>query len=61
MLYLLDTNTCVEHLRNRNPRVTQRIQATPPNELRLCSVVVGELYYGAFKSPHQAANLAVLG
>jgi tRNA(fMet)-specific endonuclease VapC len=57
---LLDTNACIQYLRQRNPHLVQRIQGRSPNELRLCSVVVGELFYGAYKSPYQTANLALL-
>ena len=60
MTYLLDTNTCIEYLRKKNPLVVQRVQARRPDELRLCSVVVAELYYGAFKSPYMTANLTLL-
>src|SRR4051812_21609079 len=60
MSYLLDTNTCIQYLRRKNQLVVQRIQSRPPADLRLCSVVVAELYYGAFRSPYQSANLALL-
>jgi tRNA(fMet)-specific endonuclease VapC len=59
-VYLLDTNTCVEFLRNRNPRVVQRLQREPTRNISLCSVVLGELYYGAFHSQNPPANLALL-
>jgi tRNA(fMet)-specific endonuclease VapC len=59
--YLLDTNTCIEYLRRRNAGVLRRMQMHAPSELRLCSVVVAELYYGAFKSPRRADNLKLLG
>jgi tRNA(fMet)-specific endonuclease VapC len=58
--FLIDTNTCVAYLRKNNANVISRIQARPPDELRLCSVVVAELYFGAFKSPQPAKNLALL-
>ena len=58
--YLLDTNVCVEFLRQRNPIVVQRITAAKPSNLRLCSVVVAELYYGAHKSANPSANVALL-
>lgn len=58
--YLLDTNACVECLRNRNAGVVARFQSCSPRELRLCSVVVAELCYGAYKSPNPAANLALV-
>jgi tRNA(fMet)-specific endonuclease VapC len=50
-VYLLDTNTCVEVLRNRNQHVVRRFTATAPKNIRLCSVVKGELFYGARKGP----------
>ncbi len=61
-LYLLDTNTCIKYLGQRNPHVVRRVQARPPQEIHLCSVVEAELYYGAYKSPaaYRAANLALL-
>ena len=62
-LYLLDTNACVLYLRQRDPGLTQRIQMHRPDEIRLCSVVVAELYFGAFRSPpqYQAHNFDLLG
>ena len=59
-IYLLDTNACVECLRNRHPGVVARFQSCSPRELRLCSVVVAELCYGAYKSPKPAANLTLI-
>jgi len=58
--YLLDTNVCVEYLRNRNPNVVQRLSQQPAAHVRLCSVVLAELYYGAFRSADPAKNLALL-
>jgi tRNA(fMet)-specific endonuclease VapC len=56
--YLLDINTCVEYLRQRNSAVVARIAATPPGEIRLCSVVKAELYHGAHRSQQVQQNLA---
>lgn len=51
MIYLLDTNTCIHAIRkNGNPLVKARLSVTPPGEIAVCTVVVGELYYGAEKS-----------
>ena len=60
--YLLDTDTCVNYLRNRSSRIAHRLQMTPRAEVRLCSIVVAELYYGAYKSPplFQTINLSLL-
>lgn len=58
--FLLDTNTCIEYLRNRNANVIANIRARTPSEIRLCSVVLGELYFGANKQPKRASNASVL-
>lgn len=49
MAFLLDTSTCIEHLRGRSPSVTARLAAEAAN-VALCSVVVSELLYGARRS-----------
>jgi tRNA(fMet)-specific endonuclease VapC len=61
--HLLDTNAFIHHLR-RGPasNVTARLAAAPPGGVFLCSVVLGELIYGAMHSgpAHQAPNLALI-
>jgi tRNA(fMet)-specific endonuclease VapC len=61
-LDLLDTNTCVQYLRGRDTGLIQRMQSKRPDEIRLCSVVVAELYYGAYRGSlaYRAKNLASL-
>jgi tRNA(fMet)-specific endonuclease VapC len=59
MKYLLDTNACVQCLRAKgNLLVKQRLAAHPPTDVVVCSVVVGELCYGAAKSQKPAAEQA---
>jgi predicted nucleic acid-binding protein len=58
--YLLDTNSWVDHLRRGpNSKVTARLVAVPPGSVVLCSVVLGELLYGAYRSgpARQSSNL----
>src|SRR5262249_28545683 len=59
--FLLDTNTCVHHLRHgaASP-VTARLAGTSPNDVVLCSVVVAELLLGALKSRNVSKNLAAV-
>jgi len=61
--YLLDTNSWIDHLR-RGPtsKVTAKLAAAPPGTVYLCSVVVGELIYGAWHGgpAHQTGNLALI-
>lgn len=62
MTHLLDTNAWAVYLRGKNARMTARIQAHRPDDLVLGSVVLGELYYGAYHSgaAHVAHNLVLL-
>jgi tRNA(fMet)-specific endonuclease VapC len=61
--HLLDTNSFIDHLR-RGPasNVTAKLVAAPPGSVYLCSVVLAELFYGAWHSgpAHRAANLALI-
>lgn len=51
MTHLLDSNTCIDHLRRgAASRVTARLAAAPIGSVYLCSVVVGELLFGAYRS-----------
>lgn len=58
MIYLLDTNVCVQFLRGRNPLVRQRLLTQPPRDVRVCSVVKAELYAGCLRSAQPEANRA---
>lgn len=60
MTYLLDSNTCIQLLNNRNSAVARRLSTLQPTDVRLCTVVKAELYYGAYKSSRQQGNLARL-
>ena len=60
MRLLLDTNACVDYLTGRYPRVVTRMQESSPDDLRLSSVVVAELRYGADHSARRRANHALI-
>lgn len=62
MIYLLDTNAWIGHLRQTFPAVTARLSQHPATDVVLCSVVLGELLYGAEHSgpAHRLANLALV-
>ncbi len=57
MKYLLDTNVCVRYLAGRSRVLRTRLEATPPNQLTVCSVVKAELRYGAHKGQRTEATL----
>ena len=59
MTHLLDTNTCVDHLRHGPAsNVTAKLAAAVPGNVVLCSVVLAELLYGAHRSAHKAQTLS---
>lgn len=60
MAYLLDTNVCIEYLRNPNARVRQQLMSKPNSDVFTCSVVVGELYYGVHRSDDIPKNLKLV-
>jgi tRNA(fMet)-specific endonuclease VapC len=60
--FLLDTNAWVAYLRQKHPSLVLRLQQQSRANVALCSVVLAELWFGAFRSGpnHQAANLALI-
>jgi len=55
--FLLDTNIVIA-LFNGDPDIEQWMAKA--SEVHVCSVVVGELYYGAYKSSRRKENIAKL-
>lgn len=49
-MYLLDTNICIYALKNRYPKLTEKLLTIHPDEIFISSVTVFELEYGAAKS-----------
>lgn len=60
MTYLLDTNVCIALLNGSSRAVARRFADESPRTVRVCSVVVAELLYGARKSQHTATVMASL-
>lgn len=60
MKYLLDTNTCVVHLRGTHPATDTRIAAEPSGSIVLCSMVKAEFIFGALRSNRPTENLQKL-
>jgi len=59
-VYLLDTNTCIQVLNEGSINVQGQMQARPPSEIAICSVVKAELFYGARRSRRIEENLRLL-
>jgi tRNA(fMet)-specific endonuclease VapC len=55
--YLLDTDTCIYWLRNRQS-VRERVREVGWNQITIGVITVAELYYGAYNSDRVTENLA---
>ncbi|MEA5421148.1 type II toxin-antitoxin system VapC family toxin [Spirulina sp. CCNP1310] len=55
--YLLDTNVCIKVLNSSNSFVNQRLLSIPKENIRLCTIVYSELYYGVCRSTQYQKNL----
>jgi tRNA(fMet)-specific endonuclease VapC len=61
VIYLLDSNVWVALLRGKSAQVEARFRAAiAAADVRICSVVVAELRYGAARSAKPAANRAAV-
>lgn len=63
MTYLMDSNTCIGWLRLSQPKLIARIKQERATDIAICSVVVGELVYGAERAAvaHRANNRMRVG
>ena len=60
MRYLLDTNALISILNDTAGCVAQRLKQYSHADIGLSSIVINELYYGAFKSKRRDRNLAIV-
>ena len=60
MRFMLDTNTCVDLIRQRNDRILRRMLRLKPDDLCVSSVTLSELEYGAAKSADPGRNRLAL-
>lgn len=59
-MYLLDTNACIQFLRDPDSAVARRLALVSSREVALCTVVKAELYYGAQRSADPDHAMRVL-
>lgn len=57
---MLDTNICIYIMKNRPEHVRNKLKEFDVGDVCLSSIVVSELYYGAYKSEHTEKNLLAL-
>ena len=60
MKYLLDTNAVISLLKNNSLSLAGKVRACSPGDIGLSSIVIHELYFGAFKSQRAQSNLDIL-
>lgn len=57
MRFLLDTNTLIALFNERSSTLVTHLKSHHPSEIVVSSVVMHELYYGAYKSQRVVLNL----
>jgi tRNA(fMet)-specific endonuclease VapC len=60
MNYCLDTNTCIYYLNNSILNLCKRLDEIPFRDIKIPSVVVAELLYGAEKSARREYNFKII-
>ena len=60
MRFMLDTNVCVDLIRQRDDRVLRKMLRFRPDDLCISSVTLSELEYGAAKSADPGKNRLAL-
>lgn len=60
MSYLLDANAVIALLNDRNSQLAQRARLCKPTDIFISSIVVQELFYGAFKSQRSEYNVSLI-
>src|SRR5262245_24883724 len=56
MKYMLDTNVCVDIMRERSPKAMQRLRTMRPDDVCVSAVTLSELDYGACRSSDPERN-----
>lgn len=60
MKYLIDTNICIALLKSSEPSLIEKMKENHPSDFALCSIVKGELLFGARKSQAVEKTLLLL-
>ena len=58
--WLLDTNAVIDVLDDPHSRTAKRMRRRAESDIAISSIVVHELFYGAFKSQRRDRNLAIV-
>lgn len=57
MMYFLDTNICIYHINDTAPKMSDKLESIPIGQIKIPSMVVAELMYGAEKSERRYDNI----
>lgn len=60
MAYLLDTNAVIALLRDADTPIGRRVRMCQPADVFVSSIVLHELFYGAFRSARTERNVALV-
>lgn len=60
MSYILDTTTCIYFLNRSSERIISRLKVLSPSDIKLSTITVAELFFGAEKSGARKKNWAVV-
>jgi len=60
MAYLLDTNAVIALLKNAETPIGRHVRLCQPADVFVSSIVLHELFYGAFKSARTERNVALV-
>lgn len=59
-MYFLDTNICIYFLNGSYPSIQKRMETLLPPQIKIPSIVMAELLYGAAKSTRKKENLEIV-
>jgi tRNA(fMet)-specific endonuclease VapC len=59
-MYLLDSNICIYIINRRPEKVVMKIKGFSPSDIKLSSISIAELEYGASKSENREKNRQAL-
>ena len=60
MIYLLDTNICIYFLNRTSERIVSQLKRLSPSVIKLSTITVAELFYGAEKSKSKKKNWTII-
>jgi tRNA(fMet)-specific endonuclease VapC len=59
-MYLLDTNICIYIINNNPKHVVKHVKTIKPHQIKLSSISLAEMEYGASKSKNRESNRKAL-